>query len=384
MNAPRLLALSVSLSLSLSTIATTLPAQIGIKLTNGGTSTTQHYLEAKYSKSLVPQTGMTLEAWVTYDETTLSSGWRWPTIARLNPAAGQEAYWLRVQAAQSSSRVLAIGVRTSTGLRTANYSFAAGEFKKWTHVAAVFDGKAAILYVNGVEKARMTAVGPNLTDNGGVFRIGNGDTVAPIEAWNGEIDEVRLWPFARTPNEIQSTMNLALKSVPGLVSTWNLDFTPNDSSGSNSCVNINTPAYVLNTLRLVATSFGSTAFGTATKGCTKTPAAGATAHAKVGNLDFALTCVGAATGTGAKGFMWVGIGRLQSAVQLVGAAVWMDTTKAGVLLPVVADVNGLCRIPAPIPSSTPKGVTAYTQFFWNETGCPVPIFASTGLKVTLQ
>ena len=73
-----------------------------------------------------------------------------------------------------------------------------------------------------------------ILDTGGVFRIGCGDlTVVGGETWNGEIDEVRIWPFARSAAAIQSTMNMSLAAMPGELSTWNLDGTFVDSSGLN-------------------------------------------------------------------------------------------------------------------------------------------------------
>lgn len=381
--APGITILSATL-LTTAICTRTLGAQLGVKFTNGGTPTTQVYLEAKYSKTLIPQTGLTLEAWITYDETTLGTGYRWPTIARMNNVGGKEAYWLRVQAGQNKNRVLAFGVRTSVGFRTANYSFAAGEFKNFTHVAAVHDGKAVMLYINGVRKAS-TAAGPNLIDNGGLFRLGNGYLPSAREAWNGDLDEVRLWPVARTAGEIKSTMNFALRSVPGVVSTWGLDFSPKDTSGGNSCVDVNKPAYGVNNLRLTGVPLGGADFGKATVGCNNnTPAAGITAHAKAGNPDFALTCIGAARQTGGRGFVWVGFGRLTTPFRLDGADIWIDPTKVGVLVGVVGDNNGLCRLPVAIPSSAPKNATLYCQFFWNQTGCNVPLFASAGLTITIQ
>ena len=68
------------------------PAQLGIKLQNG----TQTYIEVPYNATLVPQTGITVEAWITYDESKLGTGWRFPTICRQNPVAGKESFWLRV------------------------------------------------------------------------------------------------------------------------------------------------------------------------------------------------------------------------------------------------------------------------------------------------
>ena len=60
-------------------LALPLPAQnLGLKLSNS--AKTPLYVEVPYSKTLHPQTGITVESWITYDESTLGASWNWPTI----------------------------------------------------------------------------------------------------------------------------------------------------------------------------------------------------------------------------------------------------------------------------------------------------------------
>ncbi|MCA8954498.1 MAG: LamG domain-containing protein [Planctomycetes bacterium] len=361
------------------------PAQLGAKFVNAATTPT--YIEVPYSPTLVPQTGITVEAWLTYDESTLGTGWRWPTVMRQNPVGGSEAFWLRVDAGQTNIRSLAFGIRTSVGLTRVGYTFAAGELKNWTHVAATYDGAVSKLYINGVQKAISTqTLGPKLLDAGGVLRIGNGDGMA-IETWNGELDEVRLWPVARTAAEIQSTMNLALASVPGEVSTWNLDFSPRDSSGGNSGKDVNSPSYGVNTLKLTTAPLGVTAFGASTPGCGGALAAGATGHAKAGNAGFGLTCLRAAdtSAQGAIGLLWLGLGRLSAPIKVDGADVWVNPAVPGFLVGIAGNANGLTNLGAPIPASTPVNAKVYFQFFFHHPSCAsVPLFASEGLELVVQ
>lgn len=216
--------------LPLAALALALPIaaqNVGLKLTNG----IDAYLDAPYDPSIVPRSGITVEAWITYDESTLGTGYRWPTIVRQNPAAGSEVYMLRVDAGNVNNRNLKWAVLTANGRYQIIWPFASGQFIPWTHLAATYDGTALRLFVNGVEVASTPANGGAIANTGNALRIGNGDLSAPgAEEWNGEIDEVRLWPFARTAAEIQSTMNYELALVPGEVSTWNLNGTGADSS----------------------------------------------------------------------------------------------------------------------------------------------------------
>ena len=90
----------------------------------------------------------------------------------------------------------------------------------WTHVAGVYDGSMARLYINGEMAAEET-----FTEN-----IGAGDVGFFIggrfrnERFHGLIDEVRLWNIARTQTEIQNNMNTTLNgNEPGLMGYWPLD-----------------------------------------------------------------------------------------------------------------------------------------------------------------
>jgi hypothetical protein len=69
---------------------------------------------------------------------------------------------------------------------------------QWVHVAATFDGTTAVLYLNGEE------VGS------GAFSLGNGTTVGMrigsyndnSPCFNGDLDEVRIYNRALTPDEL--------------------------------------------------------------------------------------------------------------------------------------------------------------------------------------
>jgi len=381
---------AVAALLASTSLAFSLPAQnLGLKLSNS--ATTPLYVEAPYSKTLHPQTGITVEAWITYDESTLSSGWRYPTVARQGQLGGQEAWYLRVNAANSNSRTLTFKVKTkNSGFRSASYFFTAGELKTWTHVAGTYDGANVTLFINGVQKSTITGTG-TIVDAGNVtgntMRIGTGATVAnapTIEIWNGEIDEFRIWPFARTAAEITATMNQQLSSVPGEVSTFNLNLTGVDSSGKNNGTLVNKPVFAQNTLKLVSTVLtGTTAFGTATTGCVGTPTAGVSSAPKLGNKAFAITCLRSPPTSG-KGLLWVGLGQLTTPIY-VGANIWVDLSKPGILLPAPIGTSNVSRVTLPVPS-TPSlnGLKLHGQFLFEDLPCSrTPLSSSEGLTFTV-
>src|SRR5690606_7263902 len=146
----------------------------------------------------------------------VGQGFRWPTVARQDVTPQGESWFLRVGASSTNTLNLEWAVRnTNNVLQFCVYTFTPGQLASFNHVAGTWDGQQSVLYLNGVPVAT-TPVSGTIRDNQGVLRIGNGDTsVAGYEVWNGTIDELRIWPFARTQAEIQATMNDALQSVPG-------------------------------------------------------------------------------------------------------------------------------------------------------------------------
>jgi hypothetical protein len=93
------------------------------------------------------------------------------------------------------------------------------------HIAATFDGATVRIVVDGVE----TASAPWSL---GTVNVGNYDLLIGAEnfalgylrRFDGEIDDVRLWNYARTPQQIAATMNCRLTGAePGLVAYWTFD-----------------------------------------------------------------------------------------------------------------------------------------------------------------
>jgi hypothetical protein len=101
----------------------------------------------------------------------------------------------------------------------------------WTHVAAVYDGATARLYLNGVEVAsNAIALGPiGPVESRDIIRIGNDET-ADLPGFNrdfgGLIDQVRIVSGALTPAEIFYDATHTL--VPGASSDCNGNEIPDD------------------------------------------------------------------------------------------------------------------------------------------------------------
>ena len=117
------------------------------------------------------------------------------------------------------------------GLYNNGYSLESAQtipLAKWTHVAVTKSGASFALVVNGAVSASFTASASFA--HGGpatAFRVGarvSTNGTSPDGAFDGTIDEVRVWSVARTPAEIASTMSTTVSPAsPGLFAYWRFD-----------------------------------------------------------------------------------------------------------------------------------------------------------------
>ncbi|MBM4061975.1 MAG: LamG domain-containing protein [Planctomycetes bacterium] len=354
----------------------------GVALVN----TIDGYIEVPYSARVVPQSGITVEAWITYDDATLPTGWRYPTIVRQGiSVGGSEDYFLRIEAGNTASRRLRWKVVTASGASyTIDWPFAAGQLNAWTHVAGTYDGTAARLFVNGGPVGSVNANGSPIRDlNSEVLRIGKGSDVGtPMEVWNGQLDEVRLWPFARTQAEIQQTMNLQLDSIPGRVSTWNLDNHLFDTSGGLHATSSGQVVFTANTLNL--TSFPvpvAIATGASTPGCLGPIAMSIGSAPNAGNAAFGVVCTRAPAN--AVAFSAVAFAAASTPLRIAGIDYWLDTGSS-VLLVTSANGLGVARQSLALPAWIGAGLVFAFQFGFLDPCGPQGATASDALVVITQ
>lgn len=346
-------------------------------------ATTDGYIEVPYTPAVVPATGLTFEAWITYDDSTLPTGWRYPTVARQGiSVGGSENWFLRVNADNVGARRLRWKIVTATGSAPqVDWLFAAGQLNTWTHVAGTWDGSTAVLYVDGAQVGTATGNGPIRDIGNEVLRIGKGSDVAtPIEVWNGSIDEVRLWPFARTGAEILASRNQTLAGVPGRVSTWSLDGHVLDTSGGLHGTTSGQVTFQNSPVQLAGPGLPA-AVGSGTPGCLGPIRLAPTGPAQVGNLAFAV----AATRTPASTIAVFGLsaGTLPGPFPVLGVDIWLDPTGL-VTATAVASSLGTLRLSIPIPAGAPVGFSFGTQAIVVDACGPQQFTSSDALSIVLQ
>ncbi|MFY0608690.1 MAG: hypothetical protein JXR10_18390, partial [Cyclobacteriaceae bacterium] len=102
----------------------------------------------------------------------------------------------------------------------------------WHHVALVFDQGVFTIYLDGSAVSSADLGEATLVDNAFDWGIGeDGSEVGGVEFFNGQIDEVRIWHSARTPEQLIAFKDVELNGgEPGLVGYWNFS----DGAGDDS------------------------------------------------------------------------------------------------------------------------------------------------------
>jgi len=341
------------------------------------------YLEVPYSPQVVPQSGITVEAWITYDDAALPTGWRYPTIVRQGiSVGGSENYFLRVNAGNTGLRQLRWKVVTTTGSPTVDWTFAAGQLTTWTHVAATYNGANAVLYVNGMQVGSAVGNGPIRDTGNEVLRIGKGSDVStPIEVWNGELDEVRLWPFARTQAEIQSTLNQELSAVPGRVSTWNMSGTWLDTSGTLHATSGGQVTPTVNPLMLSAPALSAIGVGASTAGCLGPLALAPGSLPMFGNTAFGVVCT--PNPANSIGVFGVSFGVIPAPFPLLGVDIWLDPATVYIYTE-FANSLGALRVGLPLTPIFSAGFAFAVQALVLDACGPADFTASDALILIVQ
>lgn len=168
------------------------------------------------SATLEPTNELTVECWVK----PRSAGQYHARILRMAVARGFILAWeqsgdqrvqLRIDGATNGTIAAVDTVPTSTYLNA------------WHHIAGVYSasGNTTRLYVDGILKDAKSGMGALRYTNADLH-IGN--SIYGDEAFDGAIDELRIWSVARTQAQIAADMSKTyVGGRPGLVGYWKMD-----------------------------------------------------------------------------------------------------------------------------------------------------------------
>jgi hypothetical protein len=175
----------------------------GQALSFNGTSS---WVTVGHSPSLRMTEAMTVSAWV---RPTAVDRWRSVVLKEL-PSGDSASYGLYASSGSAPTGWLVSDVEKPV---TATGSAPLG-LNTWSHIAVVYDGTYAHLFVNGNEAATVAMSGP-LLDDGGQLRIGGNDIWG--EYFSGAIDEVRVYSTAQTAAQIQLDMDTPVGPAAGML-----------------------------------------------------------------------------------------------------------------------------------------------------------------------
>lgn len=140
------------------------------------------------------------------------------SLLRKNVEAGSENFFLRFRIMGTKP-----AVEMSAGHQTvgAPFNFEPGT---WYHLAGTCDGKMMTAFVNGEAIGSQRFTGPIEIDDSDLL-IGKGDPSFSMgEYFHGDIDEIRIWNIARSPDQIRAAMRARLTGKePGLMAYWPFD-----------------------------------------------------------------------------------------------------------------------------------------------------------------
>lgn len=381
---------TLALSFAAAAFTMVLPAQSqGIQLTTGVDGGVIY----AYDPLFLPPTGLTVEAWIQFNDTIPTGLYYWPTIARQNVTPNQESWNFRVSSGNTNNRALQFIVRTQTNaLYSATYNFAAGEFLNFTHVAGTFDGTNIRIYKNAVQVATYTI--PTLSEvvnNGGELRVGNGDPVAPgRETWNGVIDELRIWPMARSAAELAATMNQQLWFMPGGVLEFDYDGSYTEFSHNLPGTTFGTVGFAAGNPSLALSAPTAAVTGLPTSTCQRTSEIVLGSLPQLGNSAFTIWCVrGPRPANSPLGVVVAAVAQAPiGQPPVVGVNLAFNLTSVIATQALVPPTNplGNAQFNLPVPNNPGLvGVTMLFQYGFSDAQCgPQGFSASNGLSITFQ
>jgi len=120
---------------------------------------------------------------------------------------------------------------------TSAQSITSVTWDEWQHLAVTYNGNALKMYINGIALILADSMAVNLQNSPTPCYLGDIPAYIGNANYNGSLDELRVWNYARTESEIQSNMNCQLSQAqPGLVAYYR--FNQGVAGGSNGAVNI--------------------------------------------------------------------------------------------------------------------------------------------------
>ncbi|MGD8499826.1 MAG: LamG domain-containing protein [Phycisphaerales bacterium] len=150
------------------------------------------YIEIENSDDLAIRNQITVSAWVKTDKIAR----RWQAIA----TKGDRSWRLQGRRSGNALEFSCSGLLVPDNRWGSLYGNTDVDDGQWHHVAGVYDGKRIYLYLDGQVDKSKQAPGKIRVDDRAVF-VGN-NSQHPDRFWNGLIDDVRIYSYGLTADEV--------------------------------------------------------------------------------------------------------------------------------------------------------------------------------------
>ncbi|GEM_PF-6992801 len=165
-----------------------------------------------------PTSGVTVEAWVRPSPNATPSN---NIIVSKNYFS---SYMLNLQQQSGGVNVVQFYPKGGAGVYVETPSSFEIPFYQWTHVAATYDGTTTKVYINGKEALSSNAITGSIGTNTDSLKIGTNNSAGYNEFFfNGMIDEVRIWNYARTQTQINELMFATMTYVTTGLGLYNFN-----------------------------------------------------------------------------------------------------------------------------------------------------------------
>src|SRR5438034_3560624 len=195
----------------------------------------------------------------------------------------------------------------------------------WHHAAATYDGTTWRLFLDGNQDGTLVVGRSPRSDSiqHAALATAMDSTGTAAGFFNGVIDEARIWNYARTQAEIDSTKDIEVPSAQGLIGRWGMNEGSGTSVADSSGSGVNGPA--MNGPVWVP-GFPSSSSGTPTPTPTATPTPTGTSSGSALDFDGSNDYVtfGAAPGLGTATFT------IETWFKQEGASVGTNTGNGGI------------------------------------------------------
>ena len=172
------------------------------------------YVETKYSSSI-----SSLELWLKASELKANQ----VICGQESKGKTESGNWFLAWDSENQGSLKFQMIKSSKSKETIEFqSKHVFQKNQWYHIALIANGNDILLYINGKEDSRIaTSLIPGASLNTSPFSIGGCTTKENHACFSGTIDEVRIWAYARSQEEINQQMKSSLnKNEYGLLAYY--------------------------------------------------------------------------------------------------------------------------------------------------------------------